>query len=57
MTVTGLQNTYDSELSPSKLSFGTTAPTSLTYCVQSTVGGKTWSKNGPGASISNAACP
>ena len=57
MTVTGLQNTYDSELSPSKLSFGATAPTSLTYCVQSTVGGKTWSKNGPGASISNAACP
>ena len=57
MTITGLQNTYDSELSPSKLSFGATAPTSLTYCVQSTVGGKTWSKNGPGASISNAACP
>ena len=57
MTITGLQNTYDSELSPSKLSFGATAPTSLTYCVESTVGGKTWSKNGPGASISNAACP
>src|SRR5689334_24977894 len=28
--------------------------TSVTYCVQSTVGGKTWSKNGPGAAIVNA---
>ena len=57
MTVAALRDAYDSELSPSKLSFGTTAPTSVTYCVESTVGGKTWSKNGPGASIANSACP
>ena len=57
MTVSLLRDTYDSELQPTKLSFGATAPTSLTYCVQSTVGGKTWSKNGPGASIANSTCP
>ena len=55
MTIGGLRDTYDSELSPSKLSLGTTV-TSLTYCVQSTVGGKTWRKNGPGAQIEEAAC-
>lgn len=27
-----------------------------TYCVESTVGLKTWSKNGPGADLSSAAC-
>jgi type IV pilus assembly protein PilA len=27
--------------------------TSLTYCITSTVGSKTWYKNGPGADISN----
>jgi type IV pilus assembly protein PilA len=57
MTVSLLRDTYDSELQPTKMSFGTTAPTSVTYCVESTVGGKTWSKNGPGASIANSACP
>ncbi len=31
--------------------------TAASYCVYSTVGGKTWSKNGPGADITNAACP
>jgi hypothetical protein len=28
----------------------------VTYCVQSTVGGKTWNKNGPGADILSGAC-
>jgi prepilin-type N-terminal cleavage/methylation domain-containing protein len=55
MTVSLLRDTYDSELSTSKLSFPN-APTSVTYCVQSTVGGKTWRKNGPGANIENATC-
>jgi type IV pilus assembly protein PilA len=56
MTIAGLRDVYDSELSPSKLSFGSTTPTSLTYCVESTVGGKTWRKNGPGAALENQAC-
>jgi type IV pilus assembly protein PilA len=55
MTVAGLRDVYDSELSTSKLSFPN-APTSVTYCVESTVGGKTWRKNGPGANIENLAC-
>ena len=55
MTVAGLRDTYDSELSPSKLSFPN-APTSVTYCIESTVGGKTFRKNGPGANIENATC-
>ena len=55
MTVAALRDTYDSELSPSKLAFPN-APTSVTYCIESTVGGKTWRKNGPGANIENAAC-
>jgi hypothetical protein len=56
MTVSFLRDNYDSELVTTKLAFPS-APTSVTYCVESTVGGKTWSKNGPGAAISNANCP
>jgi type IV pilus assembly protein PilA len=56
MTVSYLRDNYDSELVTTKLAFPS-APTSVTYCVQSTVGGKTWSKNGPGAAIANAVCP
>jgi prepilin-type N-terminal cleavage/methylation domain-containing protein len=55
MTVSLLRDTYDSELVTTKLSFPN-APTSVTYCVESTVGGKTWRKNGPGQSIENLAC-
>ena len=35
---------------------GLTVPSasSSTYCITATVGGKTWYKNGPGATISNA---
>ena len=56
MTVSYLRDNYDSELVTTKLAFPN-APTSVTYCIQSTVGGQTWSKNGPGAAISNATCP
>ena len=56
MTVSFLRDNYDSELVTTKLAFPS-APTSVTYCIQSTVGGQTWSKNGPGAAISNATCP
>ena len=31
--------------------------TSATYCISSTVGGKEWWKNGPGADISNTGSP
>jgi prepilin-type N-terminal cleavage/methylation domain-containing protein len=55
MTVSYLRDNYDSELVTTKLDFPN-PPTSVTYCVQSTVGGKTWSKNGPGAAITNASC-
>ena len=55
MTISYLRDNYDSELVTTKLSLPN-APTSLTYCIQSTVGGKTWSKNGPGAAIVNAVC-
>lgn len=30
--------------------------TTTTYCIESTVGQKTWSKNGPGADLTFAAC-
>jgi type IV pilus assembly protein PilA len=52
MTVTFLQTNYDQGIK------GITIPsaTSSTYCVQSVVGGKTWSKNGPAADLSDVAC-
>ena len=28
----------------------------VTYCVESTVGGKVWNKNGPGADIVTGVC-
>ena len=31
-------------------------PNTVSYCVQSTVGGKTWNKNGPGADIVTGVC-
>ena len=31
--------------------------TGTSYCVSATVGGKTWSKNGPAASVAAGACP
>jgi prepilin-type N-terminal cleavage/methylation domain-containing protein len=55
MTVSFLRDNYDSELVTTKLAFPN-PPTSVTYCVESTVGGKTWRKNGPGAAIENLPC-
>jgi type IV pilus assembly protein PilA len=54
MTVTGLQ-LYDSAIVPTKLNIQ--AATSVTYCIDSTVGGNTWKKSGPGADIVSGACP
>ena len=56
MTIAKLQSTYDSAISPSKITLGPTAPTSLTYCVQSVVGQATFKKDGPGAEITSGAC-
>ena len=49
MTLTALQ-TYDAGVK--NITVGTA--TSVTYCVTSAVGGKTWYKNGPAADISNS---
>src|SRR5437016_1151269 len=53
MTVALLQ-AYDSAIVPAKLTIATAD--SVTYCVSSTVGGKTWNKNGPGADLVSGAC-
>ena len=53
MTVSLLQ-AYDSAIVPTKLTIF--SADSVTYCVSSTVGGKTWNKNGPGADITTGVC-
>jgi hypothetical protein len=53
MTVSLLQ-AYDSAIVPTKLTIA--SADSVTYCVESTVGGKTWKKSGPGADIVTGAC-
>src|SRR6478672_8081089 len=53
MTISLLQ-AYDSAIVSTKLHIQTA--TSVTYCVDSTVGGKTWNKNGPGADIVTDPC-
>ena len=53
MTVSLLQ-AYDSAIVPTKLTI--VSANSVTYCVSSTVGGKVWSKNGPGADIVTNSC-
>jgi type IV pilus assembly protein PilA len=53
MTISLLQ-AYDSAIVSTKLHIHTA--TSVTYCVDSTVGGKTWNKNGPGADIVTDPC-
>ena len=45
MTPAGLTSTYDGGLSPA--SYAIPTATRDTYCVQSTVAGETWRKNGP----------
>jgi hypothetical protein len=53
MTVSLLQ-AYDSAIVPTKLTI--VSADSVTYCISSTVGGKVWSKNGPGADIVTNSC-
>ncbi len=53
MTVSLLQ-AYDSAIVPTKLTVVTA--NSVTYCVESTVGGRVWNKNGPGADIVTGGC-
>ena len=53
MTVSLLQ-AYDSAIVPTKLTI--TLANSVTYCVSSTVGGRVWNKNGPGADIVTGPC-
>jgi type IV pilus assembly protein PilA len=53
MTVSLLQ-AYDSAIVPTKLTIA--SADSVTYCVSSTVGGKTWKKAGPGADIVTDVC-
>ncbi|MGI9659033.1 MAG: type IV pilin protein [Gaiellaceae bacterium] len=47
-----LKASYDAGLAP--LTFPTAAP--LTYCVEATVQGRTYSKNGPSADITKGSC-
>ncbi len=53
MTVSLLQ-AYDSAIVPTKLTIA--SADSVTYCVSSTVGGRTWNKKGPGADIVTGVC-
>jgi type IV pilus assembly protein PilA len=53
MTVSLLQ-AYDSAIVPTKLTVVTA--NSVSYCVESTVGGRVWNKNGPGADIVTGSC-
>ena len=53
MTVSLLQ-AYDSAIVPTKLTIA--SANSVTYCVESVVGGKTSNKDGPGADIVTGTC-
>jgi type IV pilus assembly protein PilA len=52
MTLALLQSTYDQGIKGITIE----SADATTYCVQSTVGGKTWKKDGPGADIATGAC-
>ena len=52
-TLSYLQTTYDAGVKNIVVGSVTTS----TYCISSTVGGKEWWKNGPGADISNTGTP
>ncbi len=54
MTVAELQ-AYDPSLDAAE--DRVVAATATTYCVESTVDGATWHRNGPGASIEKGSCP
>ncbi len=52
MTLALLQSNYDQGVKNINVSVAT----SSTYCIDSTVGGKSWNKNGPGADIVLGTC-
>ena len=53
-----LSLTYDQAIDTSKYSLGAAGNlTATSYCIQSTSGGKTWSKTGPAGALTAAACP
>lgn len=53
ITLDGLRAAYDQSL-PAELAFSDL--TAEGYCIESTVGGRTWRQDGPGAPIERAAC-
>jgi hypothetical protein len=55
MTLTGLKTTYDQSLDANV--YAIKSATATTYCVESTVGGKTWRKAGPAANVERGGCP
>ena len=55
MTVSLLQ-AYDSAIGTPAQNLVISGPDAVTYCVQSTVGGKVWKKAGPGADITTGSC-
>ena len=54
VTLGKLQASYDAGIK--NITFGPTAPTATTYCIQSTVGSFTFFKDGPAADITSGAC-
>ncbi len=54
MTPQGLAAAYDQALDTRRYSIPTA--TADTYCVESTIGGETWRKNGPDEGYEKAAC-
>ena len=55
VTLAKLQASYDAGIK--NITFSSTAPTATTYCIESSVGASTYSKNGPGADIVTGGCP
>lgn len=53
MTITILQNTYSRGVQ----GINVLAADASSYCISSTVDGRSWYKNGPGAPITSTACP
>jgi hypothetical protein len=54
ISVPALRTTYDSAITDYTLTIE--SADSVSYCVESTVGGKVWRKNGPGADIVPGGC-
>jgi type IV pilus assembly protein PilA len=52
MTLSALQGSYDAGIK----NITVVTATSATYCIESTVGAATYSKNGPGSDIASGGC-